>query len=151
MVQLSQESFLTEPYFIGSIALFFLLLLFSILGLRQFIDVSLQNITLSLMLPLLIAAIGIFSNFLVGELDRKKLVKTKTDRPYKFSFILSICIIIFAIVLGGIMNSAAISNTLSIIPYIAVGIVIVVLVSFGVLIFSTRGFSIDSKKEPLIV
>ena len=68
---------------------------------RQFIDLSLQNITLSLMIPLLIGAIGIFLNFFVGELDRKKLVKTKTDRPYKFSFVLSIGIIIFAIVLGG--------------------------------------------------
>jgi hypothetical protein len=87
--------------FFGSIALFFLLLIFSGLGLRQFIDLSLQNITLSLILPFLIASIGIFSNFLVGDLDRKKLVKTKTDRPYKFSFVLLIGIIIFAIVLGG--------------------------------------------------
>jgi hypothetical protein len=90
-------------------------------------------------------------NFFVGELDRKKLVKTKTDRPYKFSFVLSIGIIIFAIVLGGIMNPAAISTTLSLMPYIAVGIVVVVFVSLGIWIFSTRGFSIDSKKEPLIV
>ena len=90
-------------------------------------------------------------NFFVGELDRKKLVKTKTDRPYKFSFVLSIGIIIFALVLGLIMNPAAVSNTLSLLPYIAIGIVVVVLVSLGVLIFSTRGFSIDSKKEPLIV
>ena len=52
--------------FFGSIALFFLLLIFSGLGLRQFIDLSLQNITLSLILPFLIASIGIFSNFLVG-------------------------------------------------------------------------------------
>ena len=143
--------FLDRSIFYGSIALFFLLLLFSVLGLRQFIDISLQNITLSLMLPLLIVAIGIFLNFLVGELDRKKLVKTKTDRPYKFSFVLSIGIIIFGIVLGGIMNPAAISNTLSLIPYIAVGVVVVVFVALGVWIFSTRGFSIDSKKEPLIV
>ena len=49
------------------------------------------------------------------------------------------------------MNPAAVSSTLSIIPYIAVGIVVVVLVSWVVLIYSTRGFSIDSKKEPLIV
>ena len=127
------------------------MLLFSVLGLRQFIDLSLQNITLSLTLPLLIGSIGIILNYLVGELDRKKLVKTKTDRPYKFSFVLSIGIIIFATVLGGIMNPAAVSNTLSLLPYIAIGIVVVVLVSLGVLIFSTRGFSIDSKKEPLIV
>ena len=90
-------------------------------------------------------------NFLVGELDRKKLVKTKTDRPYKFSFVFSIGIIIFAIVLGGIMNPAAVSNNLNMMLYVAVGIIVVVSVSLGVWIYSTRGFSIDSKKEPLIV
>ncbi len=90
--------FLDRSIFFGSIALFFLLLLFSVLGLRQFIDLSLQNITLSL-----------------------------------------------------IMNPTAVSYTLSILPYIAVGIVVVVFVSLGVLRFSTRGFSVDSKKEPLIV
>jgi hypothetical protein len=127
------------------------MLLFSVLGLRQFIDINLQNITLSLIIPLLIVSIGIFLNFLVGELDRKKLFKTKTNRPYKFSFVSSIGIILFAIVLGGIMNPAAISTTFSLMPYIAVGVVVVVFVSFGVWIFSTRGFSINSKKEPLIV
>ena len=103
------------------------------------------------MLPLLIAAIGIFLNFLVGELDRKKLVKTKTDRPYKFSFVLSLGIIIFAIVLGGLMNPAAVYTELGLMPYVAAGIVVVVLVALGVWFFSTRGFSVDSKKEPLIV
>jgi hypothetical protein len=128
-----------------------LMLLFSVLGLRQFIDLSLHNETLSLAIPLLIGSIGVFLNFLVGELDRKKLVKTKTDRPYKFSFILSIGIIIFAIVLGGVMNSEAVFASLTIMPYIAVGVVVIVFVSLGVMIYSTRGFSIDSKKEPLIV
>jgi hypothetical protein len=143
--------FLDKSIFFGSIALFFLMLLSSVLGFRQFIDLGLNNLTLSLTLPLLIGSIGIFLNFFVGELDRKKLVKTKTDRPYKFSFILSIGIIIFALVLGLIMNPAAVSSMLSIIPYIAIGLVVVVLVSWVVLIYSTRGFSIDSKKEPLIV
>ncbi len=100
---------------------------------------------------MLIGSIGVFLNFLVGELDRKKLVKTKSDRPYKFSFALSIGIMIFAIVLGGILNPAAVFTTLSIMPFIAAGVVVFVLVAFGVLIFSTRGFSVDSKKEPLIV
>lgn len=143
--------FLDRTIFFGSIALFFLMLFLSILGVRQFIDLNLQNITLSLMLPLLIAAIGISLNFLVGELDRKKLVKTKTDRPYKFSFVLTVGIIIFAIVLGGLMNPAAVYTELGLMPYVAAGIIVVVLVSLGVWIFSTRGFSVDSKKEPLIV
>jgi len=121
--------FLDKSIFFGSIALFFLMLLSSVFGFRQFIDLGLNNLTLSLTIPLLIGSIGIFLNFFVGELDRKKLVKTKTDSPNKFSFILSIGIIIFALVLGGIMNSIAVSSTLSLIPYIAIGIDVVVLVS----------------------
>jgi quinol-cytochrome oxidoreductase complex cytochrome b subunit len=110
-----------------------------------------RNETLSLTIPLLIGSVGVFLNFLVGELDRKKLVKTKSDRPYKFSFILSVGIMIFAIVLGGIMNLEAVFTTLSIMPYIVAGVVVFVFVALGVLIYSTRGFSIDRKKEPLIV
>jgi hypothetical protein len=143
--------FLDRCIFFGSIALVLLMLLFSVVGLRQFIDFSMQNVTLSLTIPLLVGSIGIFMNFLVGELDRKKLVKTKTDRPYKFSFILSFGIIIFAIVLGGIMNPEAVVAALSIMPYIAAGVVVFVLVALGILVYSTRGFSLDSKKEPLIV
>jgi preprotein translocase subunit SecY len=64
---------------------------------------------------------------------------------------MSIGIIIFAIVLGGILNPEAVFAMLSIMPYIAAGVVVFVFVALGVLIYSTRGFSIDSKKEPLIV
>jgi hypothetical protein len=143
--------FLDRSIFFGSIAIFLLMVLFSALGLRHFIDFSTRNDTLSNIVPLLIGSAGIFLNFLVGELDRKKLVKTKSDKPYKFSFIFSIGLIIFAIVLGGILNSAAVSATLSLLPFIVAGIVVFALVAWGVLIFSTRGFSADSKKEPLIV
>jgi hypothetical protein len=143
--------YLDRCIFFGSIAIVLLMLLFSVLGLKQFIDFSTRNETLSLTIPLLIGSVGVFLNFLVGELDRKKLVKTKSDRPYKFSFIMSIGIIIFAIVLGGILNPEAVFAMLSIMPYIAAGVVVFVFVALGVLIYSTRGFSIDSKKEPLIV
>jgi hypothetical protein len=143
--------FLDRCIFFGSIAIVLLMLLFSVLGLRQFIDFSMRNETLSLTIPLLIGSVGVFLNFFVGELDRKKLVKTKSDRPYKFSFILSVGIMIFAIVLGGIMNLEAVFTTLSIMPYIVAGVVVFVFVALGVLIYSTRGFSIDRKKEPLIV
>ena len=151
MVQPSRGKFLDRCIFFGSIALVLLLFLFSVLGLQQFIDFSMHTETLSLTIPLFIGSIGVFLNFLVGELDRKNLVKTKSDRPYKFSFILSVGIMIFAIVLGGIMNPQAVGTTLSKMPYVAAGSIVFVFVSLGVLVYSTRGFSIDSKKEPLIV
>jgi hypothetical protein len=143
--------FLDRSIFFGSIAIFLLIVLFSVLGLRHFIDFSTRNDTFSIIVPLLIGSAGVFLNFLVGELDRKKLVKTKSDKPYKFSFIFSIGLMIFAIFLGGILNPAAVSTTLSLMPFIVAGIVVFILVAWGVLIFSTRGFSVDSKKEPLIV
>jgi hypothetical protein len=127
------------------------MVLFSVLGLHHFINFSARNETLSVTIPFLIGSAGVFLNFLVGELDRKKLVKTKSDRPYKFSFLLSVGIMIFAIILGGILNPAAVFATLSIMPFIAAGVVVFVFVALGVLFFSTRGFSKDSKKEPLIV
>jgi hypothetical protein len=40
---------------------------------------------------------------------------------------------------------------LSKIPCMAAGAIVFALVSLGVLIYSTRGFSVNSKKEPLIV
>src|SRR5271157_2999818 len=110
--------FLDKCIFFGSIAIVLLLLLFSVLGLHHFIDFNKRNETLSVTIPLLIGSAGVFLNFIVGELDRKKLVKTKSDRPYKFSFILSIAIMIFATVLGGILNPKAVFTTLSIIPLI---------------------------------
>jgi hypothetical protein len=143
--------FLDRCIFFGSVAIFLLLLLFSVLGLKQFIDVGVQRVSLSLIIPLLVGSVGVFLNFLVGELDRKKLVKTKTDRPYKFSFALSVGIMILGIILGGVMNPEAVGVTLSGLPYIAAGIIVFTLVSVGVLIYSTRGFSVESKKEPLIV
>jgi hypothetical protein len=143
--------FLDRCIFFGSITLFLLISLFSVLGLRQFINFSMNNETLGLTIPFLIGSVGVFLNFLVGELDRKKLVKTKSDRPYKFSFFLSFGLIIFAIILGGIMNPIALNTTLSAMPYVATGVVVFVLVALGVLVYSTRGFSLDDKKEPLIV
>jgi hypothetical protein len=143
--------YLDRCIFLGSIAIVLLMILFSVLGLRQFINFSTSNENLSAIIPLLIGSAGVFLNFLVGELDRRKLVTTKSDRPYKFSFVLSIGIMIFAIVLGGILNPTAVSATLSLMPFIAVGIIVFALSAWGVLVFSTRGYSIDSKKEPLIV
>jgi hypothetical protein len=142
--------YLDRCIFFGALALVLLIILFSATGLQNLIDFS-KNIPLSLIIPLLIGSIGIFSNFLVGELDRKKLIKTKSDRPYKFTFVLSFGIIILGIIISGIMNPAAIGATLSKIPFIGAGIVVFVLACWAILVYSTRGFSKDSKKEPLIV
>ena len=136
----------------GSAALTLLLLLFSALGFQQFIDLSFNEFSLSLTLPLLVGAVGVFLNFLVGELDRKRLIdNAKSYRTYKATFYLTFGIMIFAVILGAIMNPQTVSSTLSKIPYIAAGVALLICVSYAILTYSSRRFSRDDKKEPLIV
>ena len=70
-------------------------------------------------------------NFVGGEIDRKKLAKNfKPLSLYKFLFYLSTGVMILAVALGAIMNKQIVISTVSTFPYIAVGIVVVFLVSF---------------------
>jgi hypothetical protein len=143
---------LDRSIFYGSAALILMLLLFSALGIHQFIDLSFNGVNLTLALPLLIGAMGVFLNFLVGELDRKRLIdNAKSFRTYKATFYLTFGIMVFAVILGAIMNPLTVNSTIGNIPYIAVGIAIVVCIAYAILAYSSRGFSKDSKKEPLIV
>ena len=144
--------FLDRSLFFGSAALTLMLLLFSALSIRQYIDLTFNAFSLSLALPLLVGSLGIFLNFLVGELDRKRLVdNAKSFRTYKATFYLTFGIMISAVVLGAIMNPQTLNSTLSNIPYIAAGVALVICISYAILTYSSRGFSKDPKKEPLIV
>jgi hypothetical protein len=144
--------FLDRSLFFGSAALTLLMLLFSALGFQQFIDLSFNGFSFSLALPLLIGAVGVISNFLVGELDRKRLIdNAKSFRTYKATFYLTFGIMIFAVILGVILNPPSVSSTLNKIPYIIIGSALLICISYAILTFSSRGFSKDSKKEPLIV
>jgi hypothetical protein len=136
----------------GSAALTLLLLLFSALGCQQFIDLSFNKFSLSLTLPLLVGAVGVFLNFLVGELDRKRLIDSaKSYGTYKATFYLMVGMMVFAIVLGVIMNPQSVFSAVSLIPYIAAGGTLFIRVSYALLIYSSRRFSRDDKREPLIV
>jgi hypothetical protein len=82
----------------------------------------------------------------------RSIDKGKRDRTYKAMFYLSVEIMIVAIILAAIIKPQAVISTLSIIPYIAAGIVLLILVSFAILsIHSSKPLSRDDKKEPLIV
>jgi hypothetical protein len=144
--------FLDRSIFFGSAALTLMLLLFSAIGLQQFIDLSFKGLSLSLALPLLIGATGVFLNFLVGELDRKRLIdNAKSYRTYKATFYLTFGTMIFAVILGAIMNPQTVTSTLNKIPYIAAGGALLICIAYAILTYSSRGFSKDSTKEPLIV
>jgi len=144
--------FLDRSIFYGSAAVTLLLLLVSALGFQQFVDLSFNELSLSLALPLLVGSVGIALNFLVGELDRKRLVDfAKSYRTYKATFYLTFGMMVFAIVLGAIMNPQDVFSTAGIIPYIAAGVALSLCISYVILIYSSRRFSRDTKKEPVIV
>lgn len=139
--------------FVGSAALTLLLLLFSVLGFQQFIDITIRPIDLPFVLPFIIGAAGIIVNFIGGEIDRKDLAKNfKPERIYKPLFYGSIGMMIFAVILGAIMNPQLLTSTISKGPYIAAGVALVFLVSFVMLkISSSEPLPTDDKKEPTII
>jgi hypothetical protein len=78
---------LDRGIFVGSLGLTVLLLLFSVLGFRQFVDLTIHSLDLSFYVPLLVGTVGIMVNFVGGEIDRKKLAKNfKPLALYKFLF-----------------------------------------------------------------
>ena len=137
----------------GSAALTVLLLLFSVLGFHQFVDLSSHEISLSFILPLAIAAVGGFMNYAVGEIDRKRLLgDIKLDRTYKTTFFISDGIMIFSLILGAIMNPQIVISTISEIPYISAGVAVILFVSFVVLKINTsKPLPSDNTKEPPII
>jgi membrane-bound metal-dependent hydrolase YbcI (DUF457 family) len=139
-----------QGVFFGSAALTLLLLLFH---LQQFIDLTESPINLSFAIPFIVGAAGVFMNFVSGEIDRKKLAKSFTpDKQYKALFFISIGIIVFSVILGAVMNPQIVVSTASELPYIAVGIALVALVSFVLLkVKSSRPLPTDNKTEPVIV
>jgi hypothetical protein len=137
----------------GSVGLTLLLLLFSVLGFHQFIDLTIHPSGVAFYLPLLLGAAGIIVNFVGGEIDRKKLAKNfKPDPLYKFLFYLSTGDMILAVALGAIMNPSIVISTVKMIPYIAVGVATVFLISFVILkIYSSKPLPSDIAKEPTII
>lgn len=144
-----------QGVFYGSVALFLLLLFFSALGLHQFIDLSPleQPLNLSFAIPFIVGAAGVFMNFIVGEVDRKKLAKNFTpDKEYKVLFFISIGIIVFSVILGAIMNPQVVISKASELPYLGAAIALMALVASVMLkVKSSRPLPTDNKTEPVIV
>ena len=142
-----------QGIFLGSAAIALLLLLFSALGLHQFIDISERPIDLPFVTPFLIGAAGVVMNFVGGELDRKQLLKKyKSDTINRVLFYFSIGVMILALILGGIMNPQIVLSTVSEFPYIAAGVALVILVAFVLLkIRASKPLPTDASKEPPIM
>jgi len=144
---------LDQGILIGSVALTAMLLLFSALGVHRFIDLNFHSLGLPFTLPLLVGAIGGLILFVGGEIDRSKQAHSdRLDKTYKALFFLSAGILVFSIVLGAVMNPQVAMSTLSELPYIAAGMVLLVVVSFVVLKVKSSGpLPTDDTKEPTIV
>jgi len=139
--------------FVGSLGLTLLLLLFSILGFHQFIDISVRPLDLDFYFPLSLGTAGIIVNFIGGEIDRKKLAKNfEPSYLYKFLFYVSSAGMILAVAVGAIMNPQIAISTISTFPFIAAGIALVFLVSFIILkSYSSKPLPVDNTKEPTII
>jgi len=144
---------LDQGIFLGSLAIALLLLLSSALGLQKFIDITIRPIDPSFDFPFWIGVLGVGLSFVEGELGRKQLMKKfKPDRIYKALFYLSIGIMIFAVILGAIMNPQLVLATAGKIPYIAAGIALVILVSVVMLkIRSSKPLPMNAAEEPTII
>jgi ABC-type thiamin/hydroxymethylpyrimidine transport system permease subunit len=92
-------------------------------------------------------------NFVGWEIDRKNLAKHfKPSALYKFLFYISIGVMIFAVIIGAVMNPQIVIPTLRMIQYIAAGIALVFVVSFSILkTYSSKPLPTDGTKEPAII
>jgi len=144
---------LDQGIFLGSVAISLLLLTSPDLGFQKFIDLNPSQIDSSFYVPFWIGVLGVGLSFVEGELGRKQLIKKfKPDRIYQALFYVSIGIMIFAVILGATMNPQIVLSTASMIPYIAAGIALVILVSFAMLkIRSSKPLPTDPTKEPTII
>jgi hypothetical protein len=144
---------LDQGIFLGSVAITLLLLFSSALGFQKFIDITIRPIEPSFDFPFWIGVLGVGLSFVEGELGRKQLIKKfKPDRIYQALFYVSIGTMIFAVILGAILNPQVVLSTAGKIPYIAAGIGLVTLVSFVLLkIRSSKPLPTDATKEPPII
>ncbi len=144
---------LDQGILVGSVALTLLLLFFSVLGIRQFVDLEFQSMSPSFTLPLLVGAVGGLVIFVGGEIDRKKQAhNARLDLTYKVTFFLSAGALVFSIVLGGVMNPQVAMSTLSEIPFMAAGMALLTVVSVALLKIRSSGpLPADGNTEPTIV
>ena len=128
---------LDEGILVGSASLVLLLLLFSALGIHTFVDLTYRPLKLSFTIPLSIAIIGGFANYVAGEVYRRKAVKSgdsyEAKGIYKIIWIVSAGMLLSAIVVGAVMNQEATVSIIAELPYVAAAIALLALVSFVML------------------
>jgi hypothetical protein len=122
--------------FAGSAALLLLMLALSEFGVRNFIDLSSNAISLSSSGPLIIGSLGVALVLVIGEIKRHSEAKKASRSPpmlFKITYFLSLSLIAIGIILGAYLNPSSISAFLGNLPYLIAGVLVVFSVAFIVL------------------
>lgn len=127
--------------FVGSLAVFILLIILSATGIHQFIDLTRRALDYNFYLPILVGSIGIVLELAIGELDRRReeMQLEKPSELYRIIFALAVVIMLSSIALGAYLNPDYALGVLAFIPYYALGAILVVLSAIMVIKLYSNG------------
>jgi hypothetical protein len=131
--------------FVGSTVLILFLTLLSVFGIRTFINFYQPQLNFNFVGPLAISVLGISLVLGIGETKRHIEAKRTSRSPpilWKISFFFSLSLIVFGVGLAGYLNPSLYNTFADNLPYLAAGILLVLLTAFIVLkIYSGRSLS----------
>ena len=131
--------------FVGSTVLILFLTLLSVFGIRTFINFYQPQLNFNFVGPLAISVLGISLVLGIGETKRHIEAKRTSRSPpilWKLSFFFSLSLIVFGAGLAGYLNPSLYNTFADNLPYLAAGILLVLLTAFIVLkIYSGRSLS----------
>jgi uncharacterized membrane protein len=144
---------LDQCIFYSSVAITLLLILFSALGPGSFIDLKSLTLPYSFTLPFLFASSGVILYFIMGEIDRKKIIREfkKMDILYRSLFYLSVSLMVSALVAAILLNPEGFYSTLMTLPFIAISSLVVFAVSYAVVRVHILRNKPGKKEEPVIL
>jgi hypothetical protein len=131
--------------FVGSTVLILFLTLLSVFGIRTFINFYQPQLNFNFVGPLAISVLGISLVLGIGETKRHIEAKRTSRSPpilWKLTFFFSLSLIVFGVGLAGYLNPSLYNTFADNLPYLAAGILLVLLTAFIVLkIYSGRSLS----------
>jgi hypothetical protein len=147
---------LDEGILVGSASLVLLLLLFSVLGFHVFVDLTYRPLRLAFTVPLSIAIVGGFANYVTGEIYRRRQAKSgntyEAKGIYRVIWVVSAGMLLSAVVAGAAMNPGTVASIAAELPYVGAAIGLLALVSFVMLKrASSKALPDDPGKDPTVV
>ncbi len=131
--------------FVGSTVLILFFTFLSVFGVRTFINFYQPQLNFNFVGPLAISVLGISLVLGIGETKRHIEAKRTSRSPpilWKLSFFFSLSLIVFGVGLAGYLNPSLYNTFADNLPYLAAGILLMLLTAFIVLkIYSSRSLS----------